>query len=137
MYGKELDKSALVPGDVVGVPQYVNIGWTRFRYVRITPKTIKRITPARTKFVMDDGVAYGQHAMFYPVTPESEYRNKIIDCAENINRILFELSILKQNGGILTKDDDTLVRLSDALDGVMKALRVVSETPANKEGCCE
>ena len=133
MYSKELDKMKLNPGDVVGIPYYVNLGWKQFRYARIVPKTIQRITPARTKFVMTDGVSYGVHAAFRAITPETEYQNKIIDCAENINSILLDLLMKKRNDDILTKDDDTLVRLSDALDEVKKILSDPGNTSKNKD----
>lgn len=131
MYGKELDKRMLNPGDTVGIPQYVNIGWKNFRYARVVPKTIERITPARTKFVMTDGVSYGAHAVFCAITPETEYRNKIVDCAENINSVLLELLLMKRDDRILTKADDTLVRLSNALNEVKKVLSD-PENPSKK-----
>ena len=58
---EEVDKSTLKVGDTVGVMCTTIINWCYFKYSRIIPKTIARITPARTKFVMTDGTDYKKH----------------------------------------------------------------------------
>ena len=81
-----IDKSALKPGDVVGVRLKTKIGWGFFRYPKTIPVTIKRITPARTKFVTTDGREFGKHDSFYHITSETNRHTHVAICAERIYR---------------------------------------------------
>lgn len=54
MYSDTIQKDSLKVGDVVGIRKVTRLGWGCFRYPRIFAMTIKRITPARTKFVMTE-----------------------------------------------------------------------------------
>ena len=45
----------LKEGDTVGYCKYITVGWNNtFRYPIVYKRVIKRITPKRTKFILDD-----------------------------------------------------------------------------------
>lgn len=118
-----LDKSTLKPGDTVGIAYNINLGWKTFRYDRIVPEVIKRITPARTKFIMKSGREYSRSITFYAITEETEHRTKVVNCAENINRAIFKLDRMDD---LYKKDDETLIKVSAMLDEMMKVLQEAS-----------
>lgn len=120
---KEIDKSTLKPGDVVGIAYSVKIGWRYFRYQKIIPKKIKRITPARTKFITEDGCEYGKCDWFYEVNAESERQTKVALCAESIYKALSDIEDIEREGNLFSKSDDVLVALSGILNTAMEKLQ--------------
>ena len=115
-----INKDTLKPGDTVGVAYETRLGWKTFRYVKILPEVIKRITPARTKFIMQNGTEHGKHIGFYAITEETEHRTRVAKCAENINRAIFDLSRMDN---LFKKNDETLIKVSSMLDEIMKILQ--------------
>ena len=112
---KPVAKSSLKVGDTIGVPVETRIGWSTFRYYTVLPKTIARITPARTKFIMTDGTEYTKHTTFCVIDEETEYWNTIAQAAVRINNALYLFDQCKSRGELYKKDDDTLLALSDLL----------------------
>lgn len=114
-----LDKDTLKPGDIVGIPHYVQLGWNNFRYMKVIPKVINRITPARTKFVMDDKTEYDKRHAFCKITEETEHENKIAECARNIHDSLFKLESMRREGKLFSRDDETLFKVSNCFNEIM------------------
>lgn len=114
-----IDKSALKPGDVVGVRLKTQIGWGFFRYPKTIPLTIERITPARTKFVMTNGSEFGRHDSFYPITAETNNQTYVAECAEKIHMALVTLDRLQREGKIFKQDDDFIVRTAERLQQIL------------------
>lgn len=112
---KPVDKTSLKVGDTIGVPIEIRIGWSTFRYCTVHPKTIARITPARTKFIMTDGTEYTKHITFCMIDEETEHWNTVAKAAQRINNALYLFDQSKSRGELFKKDDDTLLALSDLL----------------------
>lgn len=118
MIPKAIDKNILKPGDVVGVRVKTQIGWGFFRYPKTIPHTIKRITPARTKFIMTNGSEFGRHDSFYPITAETSSQTHVAECAEKIHKALMILDRLQQDGKLFKQDDDFIVRTAERLQQI-------------------
>lgn len=110
-----LNKSDLQIGDIVGIPIATVLGWTHFRYHEVVPKTIARITPARTKFIMDDGSEYNHRFDFVAVNDETEARNEVVKAVKTISASLSRIDQCKSRGELYTKDDRILMQLSQLL----------------------
>ncbi len=123
MYHDTIRKDSLKVGDVVGIRQATQIGWCYFRYPRTIAKTIERITPARTKFVMTDGSEYTKNESFYSITAESSNQTYIANCALKFNRSLNELETLKRDGKLFTQDDAFIVKTSELLEQLLKEVQ--------------
>lgn len=118
-----IDKSALKPGDVVGVRLKTQIGWGFFRYPKTIPVTIKRITPARTKFVTTDGREFGKHDSFYHITSETNRYTHVAICAERIYRSLTKLEELRRSGNLFKQDDDFIEKASELLEQICEEVQ--------------
>ena len=119
---EEIDKSTLKVGDTVGVMCTTIINWCYFKYSRIIPKTIARITPARTKFVMTDGTDYKSTKKFYKLDEEVRRQNYVIDCAKEIQKCINELQGKTANGAIFRKSDDNIIKISEILKELCKEI---------------
>lgn len=119
---KKLDKSLLKVGDTVGIARNVSIGYRNFRYSMIIPKRIVRITPKRTKFVLDDGLEYNKYITFYEVNDETEYRTKIAKEVLNIENKISAIKLKIAKGEIVSMPDEKIFNLSVALDKVLALL---------------
>lgn len=118
-----IDKSALKPGDVVGVRLKTQIGWGFFRYPKTIPVTIKRITPARTKFVTTDGREFGKHDFFYHITSETNRHTHVAICAERIYRSLTKLEELRRSGNLFKQDDNFIEKASELLEQICEEVQ--------------
>lgn len=123
MYRDTIDKDTLRPGDIVGVRIATRLGWGYFRYPKTVPMKIERITPARTKFVMTNGVEYNKSEPFYEITDKSKHETRVAKCAENISKALNEIDNLKRNSKLYSQDDDTIIALSELMDKAMEVLK--------------
>lgn len=123
MYRDTLPKDSLKVGDVVGIREPTQIGWSYFRYPMTIPMTIERITPARTKFVMTNGCEYGKNEPFYSITEESTKRNQIARCALKLNKHLAELEKLQREGKLFTQNDEFIVKASELLEQICKEVQ--------------
>lgn len=120
---KTIDKDTLKVGDRVGVRIATRIGWGYFRYPKTVPMVIKRITPARTKFVMENDVEYGKYEPFYELTEKAEQQTHVAKCAENISKALNYIDDMKRNSKLYSQDDDTIVTVSELFDKIMEELK--------------
>lgn len=118
-----IDKSALKPGDVVGIRLKTQIGWGFFRYPKTIPVTIKRITPARTKFVTTDGREFRKHDSFYHITSETNRHTHVAICAERIYRSLTKLEELRRSGNLFRQDDDFIEKASELLEQICEEVQ--------------
>ena len=121
MFG-EIDKDTIRPGNIVGIKIATRLGWEFFRYVKTIPMEIKRITPARTKFIMTNGAEYNKSEPFYEITDEARYETHVAKCAENILKSLNEIDNLKRSSKLFKMDDDTIIAISELLDKVVEVL---------------
>ena len=117
-----LNREDIKVGDIVGVSSLVITGGTRFRYQRIVPMKVARITPARTKITMTNGREIGRNERLYEVDEETKYKTQIAECAVNISDKLYQLEKMKQNDSLLRKSDTQLENVSFLLDKIMEVL---------------
>lgn len=119
---KELNKDLLKVGDVVGIAKRVTFGYSTFRHSLIVPRQIVRITPKRTKFVLNGGVECDRYTPFYEINEETEYSTKIAKTAISIADKLSSIENKRAKGRIYSRSDEVLLALSDALDKVLEVL---------------
>lgn len=120
-------------GDEVGVCKYPSYGWNhRFRYPAITTHTIKKITPKRTKFVLDNGAELNiQEAKQLVIwNQDAEYMNKIASKYNVLKNMLYKIDQATRNGEYVIDN-----RLNDVeLLEYMNAVRKVYDKLPKKEG---
>lgn len=119
---KEIKREDIKVGDIVGVPFVVSIGWSHFRYNKIIPMEVARITPARTKIVMTNGRELGRYDRVYELDDKVKYETKVAECAKNISSKMYELEAMSHDGTLFRKNDDKLIEVSALLDKVMEVL---------------
>lgn len=117
-----LNREDIKVGDVVGVPFPVTIGWTRFRYQKIVPMTVARITPARTKIVMTNGREIDRKGPLYEIDKEVKHQSHIAECAGNISNKLYQLGEMKRDDSLFRKSDTQLENVSFLLNKIMEVL---------------
>lgn len=117
-----LNREDIKVGDIVGVPFSVTIGWTCFRYQKIVPMKVARITPARTKIVMTNGREINRKEPLYEIDKETKYQTQIAECAGNISTKLYQLGEMKRNDSLFQKSDTQLENVSFLLDKIMEVL---------------
>lgn len=121
MYTEVKDKDTLIPGDTVGIMKPTRLGWHSFRYPRIIPMTIKRITPARTKFTMTNGWEFKKET-FYELTEEAQEKTQIAESALKLHSLICNLETIHRNGSLYTQNDDFIVMAADLLERVYNAV---------------
>lgn len=119
---KELDKNALNVGDTVGVAIPVKIGWSVFRHSRYVPLKITRITPKRTKIILEDGKEIDKYIPLYELDDETANATIIAECAINIGNALYTLEKLKQDKKLFSQSDCKIVKVSELLTEIMGVL---------------
>lgn len=68
-----VDINTIKVGDKVGYCTYTTYGWNRtFRYPIIKIMTVTRITPKRTKIILDDFVEVNRHGFSRLIIPTEE-----------------------------------------------------------------
>lgn len=117
-----LNREDIKVGDIVGVPFPVTIGWTRFRYQKIVPMTVARITPARTKIVMTNGREIDRKEPLYEIDKEVKHQSHIAECAGNISNKLYQLGEMKRESSLFRKSDTQIENVSFLLDKIMEVL---------------
>ena len=117
-----LNREDIKVGDIVGVPFPVTIGWTRFRYQKIVPMTVARITPARTKIVMTNGREIDKKEPLYEIDKEVKHQSHIAECAGNISNKLYQLGEMKRDDSLFRKSDTQIENVSFLLDKIMEVL---------------
>lgn len=117
-----LNREDIKVGDIVGVPFPVTISWTRFRYQKIVPMTVARITPARTKIVMTNGREIDRKEPLYEIDKEVKHQSHIAECAGNISNKLYQLGEMKRDDSLFRKSDTQIENVSFLLDKIMEVL---------------
>lgn len=116
-----LNKDELKPGDRVYICQGTMIGWGYFRYPRYTPEVIKRITPKRTKFVMESGKEFGRDTVFYKLTDKERHTNHVAVSAKKLSHFLFEAGQVGDWYKRMT--DEEIVEAADLMEKVYALMR--------------
>lgn len=117
-----LNREDIKVGDIVGVSFPVTIGWTRFRYQKIVPMTVARITPARTKIVMTNGREIDRKEPLYEIDKETKHQSHIAECAGNISNKLYQLGEMKRDDSLFRKSDTQIENVSFLLNKIMEVL---------------
>ena len=100
----------LKSGDVVGYCAYPSFGWTnRFRYPIVQKKTITRITPKRTKFVLDDDITLdardAKQLVIYNDTAVTQ--SEIAKRFNDIDHFQWEIEKASKNGNYIIESKIT------------------------------
>ena len=88
-------------GDVVGFCNYPSFGWRSvFRYPIIMPKTVERITPKRTKFVLSGGIELDvrETKQLVVLNEEAKRQSDVAKIFKDLQHILYEFSESTRNG---------------------------------------
>ena len=102
-------------GDTVGFCKYIDYGWNlHFRYPIVTKKIIKRITPKRTKFVLDGDIELDierakRLVIFNDV---AEQQTKVAKIFNKLKHIQYELNQAERKGNYVIEkkiSDEELV----------------------------
>lgn len=110
-------------GDTVGIRERVTLGWKAFRYPVTIPKSIRRITPKRTKIVTDDGCEYNvRNTWFYVVDEDAKRKNEVVLCAKTIGQFLYDLERARNSGELFSASDEKIVAAAALLDEVRTIL---------------
>ena len=104
-------------GDVVGFCIYPTFGWHRqFRYPIVEPLTIKRITPKRTKFVLEGDIELDIRSakqLLVVVDEEAERQTIVAKSLVDLNRILSKIDDKRRVGTHITEQKLSDVELME------------------------
>ena len=96
-----VDINTIKVGDKVGYCTYTTYGWNRtFRYPIIKIMTVTRITPKRTKIILDDFVEVDRHGFSRLIIPTEEdiKRSDIAKTFRAIGNLEYKFDKLKRDG---------------------------------------
>lgn len=97
----KVDIDTLKVGDIVGYCLYPTFGWNNvFRYPIIQSKTVERITPKRTKFVLNGGVELDvrKAKQLVVLDEEAKRQSSVAKTFKKLQHILFEIEKDKRKG---------------------------------------
>lgn len=114
---KTINKENLEVGDVVGFPIEVHIGWHNFRYNEIVPDVVKRITPARTKIILESGRIITRSDKLYEYDEVAKEQSLIAKAVRDIYENIYFLN--KNREQIRLIDDGDLLRIKESLDNAV------------------
>lgn len=124
---KEIDKDTLKVGDVVGVAREVSYGWkSSFRHQLITPATITRITPKRTKITTDKFGDHDRHEKFYEYNYNAEKENELAEEFCQIRDGVYDLYEFKRKGLDRISDED-LPEVAEHMKAITEILQKYKE----------
>lgn len=109
-------------GDTVGVAFPTGIGYSRFRYSRVLPFKIARITPKRTKIILEDGREIDRSIPLYELNEDTAAATRVAECAININKKLMDMDLLQRSGKLFSRSDYDIEKASELLNEVMEVL---------------
>lgn len=119
----KLNKDNLKPGDVIGIMMPVGDGYAKFRYKKVVPMTIERISPARKKFVTSNGWEFSDKDDFYSVENEPSYETRVAQLFENTAKYFNSIDDARRKG-LRHMDDEHIIALADAVE---KVYQIVSD----------
>lgn len=120
-------------GDEVGFCKYPSYGWNhRFRYPAIITCTIKKITPKRTKFVLDNGAELNiqEAKQLVVLNQDAEYMNKIASKYNVLKNMLYKIDQATRNGEYVIDNRLNDVELLEYTNAVRK---VYDKLPKKEE----
>lgn len=88
-------------GDVVGFCNYPSFGWgSVFRYPIITPQTVERITPKRTKFILNGGIELDvkEAKRLVVLNEEAQRQSSVAKTFKDLQHILYKINESTRNG---------------------------------------
>lgn len=101
-----IDVNSLQKGDIVYFAKPVTFDWkSKFRYPILEKKTILRVTPKKTKIVMDDLMEFTHKefsTLFINPTTEDLKHSDIARMFETINSIKFRFDLMHTRGQFST-----------------------------------
>ena len=122
---KKIDQSKIKVGDHVCVLVQAKLGWGTFRYFIIVEHVVARITPARTKFVMEDGTEINNKVGFYELSNEAIRRSHVAERAIVLYSNAFNLyNKLRESSNINAMSDNTILEI----DRLLKEAREIIES---------
>jgi len=95
-----VDIDTLKVGDKVGYCTYPTFGWRSiFRYPIVSPKTIERITPKRTKFVLSGGVELDvrEAKQLVVLNEEAQRQSSVAKTFSDLQHILYKIDESSRN----------------------------------------
>ena len=96
-----VDINTIKVGDKVGYCTYTTYGWNRtFRYPIIKIMTVTRITPKRTKIVLNDSLEVARHDFSRLIIPTEEdiKRSNIAKIFRAIKNLEYKFDIMMRQG---------------------------------------
>lgn len=97
----KVDIDTLKVGDNVGYCRYPTFGWRSvFRYPIISPKTVERITPKRTKFVLNGGIELDvrEAKQLVVLNEEAQRQSSVAKTFSDLQRILYNIDESSRKG---------------------------------------
>lgn len=97
----KVDIDTLRVGDKVGYCIYPTFGWRSiFRYPIVSPKTIERITPKRTKFVLNGGIELDvrEAKQLVVLNEEAQRQSSVAKTFSDLQHILYKIDESSRNG---------------------------------------
>lgn len=97
----KVDIDTLKVGDKVGYCIYPTFGWRSiFRYPIVSPKTVERITPKRTKFVLNGGVELDvrEAKQLVVLNEEAQRQSSVAKTFSDLQHILYKIDESTRNG---------------------------------------
>lgn len=111
-------------GDIVGYCRYVSFSWHRnFRYPIVLRRVIKRITPKRTKFVLDDGIELdvGEAKRLVVINDEASRQSSIARVFSDLQSIEYKIAEAKRHSNYVIEDkltDEELVEYHKVMKNI-------------------
>ena len=95
-----VDINTIKVGDKVGYCTYPTYGWKHFRYPIVEVMTVTRITPKRTKIVLDNSTEVDRHNFSRLIIPTEEdiKRSNIAKTFLAIGNLEYKFDMLKRYG---------------------------------------
>lgn len=97
----KVDIDTLKVGDRVGYCTYPTFGWRSvFRYPIVSPKTVERITPKRTKFVLNGGIELDvrEAKQLVMLNKEAQRQSSVAKTFSDLQHILYKIDESGRNG---------------------------------------
>lgn len=114
----------LKPGDIVGYCTYPSFGWNdQFRYPIVQKKTIIRITPKRTKFVLDGNITLDirEAKMLVIYNDAAVTQSEIAKKFKNLKHLQWEIEKYNKNNDYIIESkitDEELIEYHDFLNKI-------------------
>lgn len=129
------DLDTLKVGDTVGYLRYTNYSWSnKFRQPRVDKYTITKITPKRTKIVLDDKFELTRDlakSHLVVIDEAAQYSNKIAKLYRDIKIITNNIETAKQNNIYVIEELLTDEELEEYYTALVKLQSKLDEKLAN------